>query len=118
LAIGRAFWAGWLLTAEQRARRLYRFELVLELFDAPSRSEELVRLIAFYPGLAPGVDQCLMLPAIKRPCGDVELRGECFDAFSCEHSRTGFLAESTWIAEPHSHLRRIGAKTLTSMDHF
>src|ERR1017187_1513482 len=108
--LGRDFWADDLFAVEERARRLHRLELNLEFTDPPARPGELVGFVALEPSLSVGVDERLMLPAIERCGRNVELDREHLDAYAGEQSPTRVISELRWIAEPHLHLRRIGAR--------
>src|ERR1035438_4664111 len=108
--LGRVFWADDLFAVEERARRLHRLELSLELTDPPARAGELVGFVALDPGLSSCIDERLVLPAIERCGRNLELDREHLDAFASEQSPTRVISEPHWIAEPHLHLRRIGAR--------
>src|ERR1019366_6997816 len=108
--LGRVFWADDLFAVEERARRLHRLELSLELTDPPACPGELVGFVALEPSLSAGVDERLMLPAIERRGRNVELGSEHLDAYAGEQSPTRFISKLRWIALPHLHLRRIGAR--------
>ena len=107
---GRVFWADDLFAVEERARRLHRLELCLEFDDPPARPGELVGFVALDSSLSAGVDECLVLPAIKRCGRNAELDREHLDALASEQPPTRVIPELRWIAEPRLHLRRIRAR--------
>src|ERR1035438_6732691 len=99
--LGRVFWADDLFAVEERARRLHRLELNLEFTVPPARPGGLVGFVALDPSLSAGVDERLMLPAIKRCGRNVELDREHLDANAGEQSPTRVISKLRWIAEPH-----------------
>src|ERR1019366_10034349 len=108
--LGRVFWADDLFAVEERARRLHPLELSLEFPDPPACPGEPVGFVVLEPSLSAGDDERLMLPAIERRGRNVELGSEHLDAYAGEQSPTRFISKLRWIAEPHLHLRRIGAR--------